>query len=309
MYFHIYVVFKKFFNGKIYMEIKEIAKKVKEKVKKEVKLGKRLIDIAEEIEKYIYELNAVPAFPLNISINEVAAHYTPSFDDNKELNEGLVKIDFGIYKDGLISDNAITIDFTGKYESLVECAEKALEKAIEEIKPGKTIKEISREIEKVIKEKNLKPISNLSGHKIEGKLLHAGITLPNVSVNENYVLKEGDVFAIEPFVTTKEAAGFVIDKDEVEIYSYIRHAPLRLREGNILLDYIKEKYDILPFAERWVYKKVNNKLLLHAILKEMLSKKCIKAYPVLEEKSKNVVAQAEKTVQVTKDGCEPLISE
>lgn len=291
------------------MLIKDIAKRIRDKIIKEVKPGKKLIDIANEIEATIYDHGAKPAFPLNISIGHIAAHATPSIDENATIGNELVKIDFGILHENMISDNAITLDFNGSFQKMIECAESALQKAIEEMKPGKTIKDISNVIYNEIRKYDLKPISNLTGHKIEGMHLHSGITLPNVQVNDVYVIKEGDIFAIEPFVTTKDGAGYVVEKNEVEIYSYLRHSRFRFRESKIIADYVKDKYDILPFAERWIYNKVNNKLLLHAALKEMLSLKSIQAYPVLEEQKKAQVAQAEKTVIVTKDGCEPLISE
>ncbi|MEM4295874.1 MAG: type II methionyl aminopeptidase [Candidatus Anstonellales archaeon] len=291
------------------MLIKDIAKRIRDKIIKDVKPGVKLIDIANGIENAIFEYGAKPAFPLNISIGHIAAHATPAINDNAIIGNELVKVDFGIALDGIISDNAITLDFNGNFDKIVECSEMALQKAIEEIKPGKTIKEISNVIYREIKKYDFKPISNLTGHKIEGMHLHSGITLPNVPVNDVYVIKEGDVFAIEPFVTSKDASGYVVEKNEVEIYSYLKHSRFRFRESKIIADYIKDKYGILPFAERWIYEKVNNKILLHAALKEMLSLKSIQAYPILEEQKKGQVAQAEKTVIVTKDGCEPLISD
>ena len=43
--------------------------------------GVKLLDVATEVEAFIIRKGARPAFPTNLSINENAAHYTPSSDD------------------------------------------------------------------------------------------------------------------------------------------------------------------------------------------------------------------------------------
>ena len=65
------------------LEAGKIAKQVREWIKPQIKKGMKLIEIAELIENKISEINpkAKPAFPTNLSINEIAAHYTPSYDD------------------------------------------------------------------------------------------------------------------------------------------------------------------------------------------------------------------------------------
>ena len=78
--------------------------------------GVPLIDIAEKIENKIIELGGKPAFPVNTSINEVAAHYTPYFDD-KSIAHGLIKIDFGVHVDGWAADNAISFDLENSQEN------------------------------------------------------------------------------------------------------------------------------------------------------------------------------------------------
>ena len=81
----------------------EIARKIKEEVKKLVYPGANILDIAETLERMMEEEGGKPSFPVNISINEVAAHYTPKIDEKREVREGdLVKVDFGVlYKHGV----------------------------------------------------------------------------------------------------------------------------------------------------------------------------------------------------------------
>ena len=80
--------------GKISVEVKKYARTF---IKKDVPL----LEIAEKIEAKIIELGGKMAFPTNLSINEIAAHYTPSHDD-KSLAYGLLKIDLGVHVDGWI---------------------------------------------------------------------------------------------------------------------------------------------------------------------------------------------------------------
>jgi methionyl aminopeptidase len=289
-------------------KLKSITQAIKKDIPLLVKPEVPLLSIAQTIEDKIVSMGARPAFPVNLSINDIAAHYTPSVEDTTIVRDkDVLKVDFGVELDGSITDTALTLDFSGENGKLVEAAEAALEEASSIIRPGRTVAEISKAIESKIKSYGFKPIANLTGHRIEGLTLHGHVAIPNVAVKDNYIFKEGDVFAIEPFVTTANGAGHVVDLDTVEIYSYFRDAGLRLRESRILLDHIKQAYGPLPFAERWIAKKVPSKLLLLASLKELLKTHAIQAYPALREANRAIVSQAEKTVLLTKDGAEPLV--
>ena len=64
----------------------EIVKKAKEFSRKIIKSGMPLLEIAEKIENKIIELGGKPAFPVNLSINEIAAHSTPSYSDETKAH-------------------------------------------------------------------------------------------------------------------------------------------------------------------------------------------------------------------------------
>src|SRR3990167_4837634 len=87
----------------------KIASQIREKIKTNIKKGTLLLEIAERIESEIEKLGGKPAFPVNLSMNEIAAHSTPSHED-KTLAHGLLKVDFGVHIDGLTADNAFSID-------------------------------------------------------------------------------------------------------------------------------------------------------------------------------------------------------
>ncbi|MBD3210453.1 type II methionyl aminopeptidase [Candidatus Micrarchaeota archaeon] len=286
-----------------FREAGKLASKIRQESKSLIMVGESLLDIAETIEKMIADEGARPAFPVNISINDIAAHYTPEIDSTRVLKEDeMVKVDLGMEVNGALSDTAYTIDLSGKHENLVESSEKALENAINTIKPGVRVGEVGGVIEETIKGYGFKPIANLSGHMIKSNQLHAGVEIPNVKTDDPYALQEGDIFAVEPFSTT--GSGYVEDLEQVEIFSIYMPSKVRMRQSRKIIDFVVKNYGTLPFAERWIRKEFKSKLLVSAALKELLQNHFIKGYPILREVSRGLVSQAEHTLMVTKDGCE-----
>jgi methionyl aminopeptidase len=264
-----------------------------------------LIEIAETIEAMIREEGAKPAFPVNISINEIAAHYTPEFEDKKELGEtDVVKIDLGVALGNGLADTAYTVDLSGKNEKLVSASREALDAALKAMKAGVTNGSIGEIIENKIKSFGFKPIANLSGHMIKSNDLHAGVSIPNVKTGDGYVLKEGEVFAVEPFATN--GAGNVEDAEQVEIFSIASKGAVRMRQSRQILNYVSENYNMLPFAERWVRKEFKSKLLVSSALRELLSSQVLRGYPVLKESGSGLVAQFEHTVLIEENGVRVL---
>lgn len=283
----------------------KMAAKIREESKSLIMIGESLLDIAETMEKMMAEEGGRPAFPVNISLNDIAAHYTPEFESSEVLGEeDVVKIDMGIEVNGALSDTAYTVDLSGKNDKLVQAAEDALAKAIDAIRPGVKVGEVGGVIEDTIKGYGFKPIANLSGHMIKSNQLHAGVEIPNIRTDDSYALQEGDIFAVEPFSTT--GAGYVEDLEQVEIFSVYSPSKIRMRQSRKIMDHVLKSYGMLPFAERWVRKEFKSKLLVSAALKELLQNHAIRGYPVLREVSRGLIAQAEHTVLVTSDSCEIL---
>jgi methionyl aminopeptidase len=266
-----------------------------------VKVGALVLEIAEKAEDLIRQKGARPAFPCNVSINEVAAHYSPPATDETTIKEGdMVKVDLGAHLDGHIADTAFTVAFGEKAE-MVEVIERALEAAIAAVKSGIDIGEIGRAVEETVTAAGFKPIKNLTGHSLAPWNLHAGLTIPNVNERTEQILSAGDVLAIEPFLT--DGAGYVEDQKRMYIFRYLRDAPTRLRMSRELLRNVKREYRELPFAERWLAKRMS-KLRLELTLRELIGAGALWPYYVLAERAKGKVAQAEHTVIVTEDGCE-----
>lgn len=284
-----------------YRKAGKLLAEVREQMRLQVKPGVSLLELAETAERLIAEKGAKPAFPCNISVNEVAAHYSPPVDDSAVVNAGdMVKVDIGAHVDGYIADTAFTVA-TGEKAEMVSVVEKALEAAIAAVKPGIDVGEIGKVVEETITAAGFKPIRNLTGHSLERWDLHSGLTIPNVKEKIGQVLKAGDVLAIEPFVT--DGAGFVEDQKSLYIFRYLRDVPTRLRMSRELLRDVKREYNTLPFAERWLAKRMS-KLRLELTLRELVGIGAFWPYYVLAERAKGKVAQAEHTVIVTETGCE-----
>jgi len=114
-----------------YRRAGKLLAEVRERIRPMVRVGESLVRIAEEAERLIQEKGAKPAFPCNVSLNEVAAHYSPPADDPTVIREGdLVKVDLGAHLDGYIADTAFTVATDEEGEKLKEAAERALEAAI-----------------------------------------------------------------------------------------------------------------------------------------------------------------------------------
>ena len=281
-----------------YIKAGQIAKQVKEYGKTLVKEGALALDIAEKIDAKIMELGGKPAFPTDVSINEIAAHYCPVFNDKIVLKKGdLVKLDLGVHIDGYLVDTAISVS-VGKIEEnekLIKAANSALKRAVSLIKPGVKVSKAGKAIQEEVSKYGFQIIRNLSGHSIDRWQVHAGLTIPNYDNGDKKELEEGDIIAIEPFPTTGE--GIVIEGKNSEIYEAVKDGNIRAcRE---VLDYIAEEFKTLPFCKRYLIKKFG---LLKASLaiKQMLSAGIINEFKILREKGKGKVAQAEHTLIVGK---------
>jgi len=215
-----------------------------------VKEDALLLDAAEKVEKYILEKGAKPAFPVNIGINDVAAHYTPRHDDKTVFRKGeIVKIDVGAHVDGYIGDTADTVEVgTNNYESMIKASKEALSVAVELIKPDVDLSVVGAGIETTIRSYNFVSVENLTGHSLKQYRLHAGKSVPNVSNDVKEKIEKDDVLAVEPFATN--GAGRVGGKTGGNIYRLVRDREPKTENSKKLLRYIKEKNGVQPFAER-----------------------------------------------------------
>ncbi|MGC9309097.1 MAG: type II methionyl aminopeptidase [Candidatus Nanoarchaeia archaeon] len=277
-----------------YKKAGTIASQIKQYVREIVKKDMLLIEIANKIDEKIKELGGKPAFPVNLSVNEIAAHYTPGLNDDKKA-EGLLKIDIGVEVEGYIADTAFSLDLTEdkKHEEMIKTNETILQETLQELTTGSKISDIG----KLIQEKlagRYAIVKNLSGHQLDKNIIHAGVNIPNYENNNETPIKD-KALAIEPFLTTGQ--GEVYEGPKSEIYRLERHGPIRDKDARRLLVYIKEKYNTKPFCKRWLEKHGFDKLDFS--LNQLVKAGILHNYSVLIEKSKQPVSQAEQTIIIT----------
>ena len=283
-------------NEKI-LEAGRIAGEVKSWIKPQIKKGQTLLEIAELIENKIFELGGSPAFPVNLSINEYAAHYTPTYND-ETLAEGLLKIDFGVEIDGWISDTAFSIDLENSElnKNLIKASEEALAEAEKILSSETKINEIGEVVESKVTSYGFHVVANLTGHSMEKDDLHSGRSIYNVKNNSEIKFGEG-LFAIEPFATN--GRGFVSDSKKGNIYVLESDRNVRHPTARTVLNFIKENYGFLPFASRWLVKEFGTSALLALSLLER--EEVLHQYSILTEEKGKVVSQAENTFLIEKE--------
>jgi len=292
-------------DREIYQKYKragKIAANARELGIKHIEEGVSYLEIVEMVERKIRESGGDLAFPVNISVNEVAAHFTPAHNDAEyRFRKGdVVKLDVGAHIDGYIADTAATVEVgSDRYADLIDASREALYRVIDMIKPSVKLKDIGKVSSSIIQSKGFKPIENLSGHSLERYKLHAGLSIPNVPEETSKALKEGHVVAIEPFAST--GAGRVVSRSISNIYLYLRKPAVRDIRIRLMVKKIEDRFKTLPFAERWCASFIpdtkNN-------LQKLVNARCIHSYPQLVDERKGIVSQWEHTVIVTEDGCE-----
>ena len=286
-----------------YLEAGRIAVKLKEEAKKIADIDVPLVNVCERLELLAMELGGIPAFPVNIGVNEITAHFTSPANDVRKIPENsIVKIDIGVHIEGYIADTAITLSFNQDYQDLIISAQDALQNGINAMKPGVKVSHVGAIIEKAITRFGYRPIRNLMGHRIERFNLHTGKSIPNISGIEGGTIEEGEIYAVEPFSTLQDAAGMVRDSNETVIFRYHKDRRLKSQDAMALLEHIKKEHRFLPFASRWLRSKFSFPSFDN-IFEQLIKSRCIIPYRVLVEASGLPVSQAEHTVIVEKDGC------
>ncbi len=275
--------------GKITREVIEFSKEV-------VRPGIRLFDAAEKIEAKIRELGGGIGFPVNISLNNIAAHYTPVPDDELAFEDQVVKVDVGVCYNGAIGDSAHTIDLSGKYSDLVKASREALNAAEKILGEGTTLGDIGKTIQETINSYGFTTIKNLSGHGLDRYKVHSPPQIPNYNTGDSTELKKGMIFAMEPFAT--DGAGIVQDSGEAMIFSQTASRPVRDPAARKLMSEIT-KLNGLPFCTRH-FSHYGARLKL--ALRSLKLAGNITDYAPLGEIKHGMVSQAENSFYIDDDG-------
>ena len=296
-----------------YIEAGKIVSKIRKDASKMIKEGCLVLDLVEYVESEILKQNAGIAFPCNVSINEIAAHYTSPANDETVIHAGdMVKLDLGAEVNGYIADSAVTVladgniserftqDEINQNEELIEASAAGLEAAIATVRAGVELNKIGSAIHEAIADFKFNPIFNLTGHSLEQNNLHAGISVPNYDNNDRFKLDEGQAIAIEPFATT--GMGQVNDAPGHYIFSYMNYKPFRMKSTQKVLNHIRKNNAYLPFSGRWITEEFGERRG-NTALKQLSEAMAIYPYAPLREKKNCFVSQKEHTVIVEKEGC------
>jgi len=277
-----------------YKKAGKIAAEVLAYGKELIKKDRLLLDVTHQIEAKIFELGAKPAFPVQLSMDDIAAHYCPEDNDKTIFSEQLVSLDVGVHIDGCIGDTACTTDLSGKNNELVKASEEALKAAIEVIKIGVSLGEIGKAIETAITGYGFKPVKNLSGHGLDFYSIHSEPQIPNFDTKDKTTLEKGMVIAIEPFATN--GIGLIHEKGDASVFSLIEKKPVRIGFVREILKQI-ESYNGLPFTTRWLTKKFSEGQVRYA-LNQLKLLGILREHPPLVEKSNGLVSQSEHSLLI-----------
>ena len=264
-----------------------------------VKPGAKLYDVAQEVEGFIRDHGCGLAFPCNISINEIAAHYTPSVNDKKVFELGdVVKVDCGAELDGWVGDTAGTTEAgTGRYTKLVQASKRARDAVAEFVGDGCPLDEIGTVIENNIRQDGFSPIRNLCGHQITQYNLHAGMSIPNYDSGDKTQVEKGMILAIEPFATN--GRGEVVNGRPGNIVRILREREIEEPKIKEFFDYVKGEFKSFPFCARSCDFPDAEKYVNFLIRRGILS-----SYSQLVEVKKGIVSQHEYTFYVSGDRAE-----
>lgn len=276
---------------KDYEKAGKIAAEALEYGKGLIKIGVKLLEVSEKVEEKIKKLGGECAFPAQISVNEVAAHYCPFENDETEFKEGdVASLDVGVHVNGSIGDNACSVDLGGNAE-LVKASREALNAAIKIFNPGVILSDVGKAIEETIQSFGFNPIRNLSGHGLGEYEIHSAPTVPNFQNMDKTELEDGQVLAIEPFAT--DGVGYIKEGKDSGIYVLQQLKNTRIASVRKVLNHIMENYKTLPFAGRWL-KFPNASFSLRILERDGV----LKHYKQLVERGEGLVSQAEHTVVV-----------
>lgn len=255
-------------------------------------------EVITKIKQKIAAVGAKPAFPPQIALNDVAAHFLPMPGEDIEFVDQVVKLDIGVSYNGAIGDCAVTVDLSGSFGSLIEAAEAALLAAEQSIEVGLPIRNIGKVIEQKITSFGFKPIKNLSGHGLGQYQIHTPPGIPNYDDASRGVIKPGMTFAIEPFAST--GRGSIVEAGDATIFCFDKRKPLADDITRVLIAKIKE-FQGLPFSMHDMVGDLSIADVKHG-LKQLVKLGAINGYGPLVEAKGARVAQAENSVLVDDDG-------
>lgn len=197
-----------------------LVRQLLEEIRAQVRPGVSTLELEKFAEKRLAQVGAKPAFKgyrgypccLCTSVNEGIVHGIPS---ERRLKEGdLLSLDLGLVLDGYYGDSAITIpvgEISEGHRKLLRVAEEALELAIDKVRVGNRLGDISWTVQNHVEKNGFSVVREFVGHGI-GRELHEEPQIPNYGkAGHGPPLKEGMVLAVEPMVNFGSETVKVLD--------------------------------------------------------------------------------------------------
>jgi len=268
----------------------------------QIDTGRRVAGVRSAVEAEIARLGAGLAFPVQVAINEIAAHFCPAESDATLFREGdLAKLDIGVHVDGWVVDTAVTVNVGGRAERqrLVDAAEAALHSALAVAGPGVRIYDVSMAIETTLLSRGLRPVEGLCGHGVGRWTVHCPPAVPNYPEGDPRTrLEPGTVVAIEVFAT--DGAGRVEERGVASIHRLDPLAPVELDDPE-LIEALRA-FRGLPFAAHQLSAFSPERVA--AAVASLATSGRLRSYRPLVDTGAAPIAQAEHTLYVHEDRVE-----
>jgi methionyl aminopeptidase len=285
-----------------YRKAGAIVKEVKPLAASAVRPGAGFLEVCDLVMREVEARGGRLAFPTGIGVNQVTAHYAPQEGDESVFGEeDLVKVDFGVHVDGYVADTSVTVTLNPDFNLLLEATQRALDAAIATARKEWRTGEIGGAIHREAARFGFKTIENLTGHTLDRYTVHAGKSIPNIYMPHMPDLRKGDIFAIEPFLTLGTAAGYVVDAPSQTIFSIVARKKTGVPELDAFAESVWAERKTLPFTPRW-YVDEFGKGKVAEMVKKLVVKRVLRAYPTLVEASGSPVAQFEHTMALDEGG-------
>jgi methionyl aminopeptidase len=296
----------------------DIHKQIKIELDTFISSNIKLIDICKFIENKIKtlsssdQINSGIAFPVGVSLNNIAAHWTPIKNNDQTIltDNDVLKIDYGVHHNGYIVDSAFTWSNNSKYDPLLNASREAVDTIIKNIGVDTTISEIGSWSEEIVKSYEIEkkgvlvpilPINNLCGHSIKQWTIHAGKFIQSIKNNNKTKIEEHDVLAIEIFTSTGSGTTVLDNKSShymlKENYNKNNIKNLKFNNSKKLLNLIERKFKTLPFTQRYLDYHQNEIKHYGTFLNDLFNNNIISSYPALIDPDDNsFTAQFEHTI-------------
>lgn len=229
---------------------------IRKRIAQMVRPGVKTIELDKAAEEMINEAGGKPSFKMVpgyhwttcINLNDVVVHGIP---DNGLIKAGdKVGIDMGMLYKGFHTDTATTVKVKSKSEKdaetefFLDIGKKALNKAIEQVRPGKRVMDISEAMQKTVEGAGYTVVTALTGHGI-GRNLHEAPPIPCFKLGryeDSILLTPGMAVAIEVMynmgtadVAYKNDDGWTIVTADGKISGLFEHTVAVTKSGPVIL--------------------------------------------------------------------------